>query len=179
MGGGLLGIYIKKKIIFFFKTWQKMVTKLGQFTKLGHFSFLNCPNLVTIFCQVLKMEIIFFDIPSNPLLIAVRNSLTNNFFPKNGCFCIFSTKKWQVYVGISILVIPDHMNIATVWKNRPTGRFLEKLHPMAHTDTQTDEHGNSVTESAHLGRFNENIKSPPPKKSKRQQCNFKFLLFAK
>ena len=52
-----------------------MVTKLGQFTKLGHISaFLNCPNFVTIFCQVLKMEIIFF-------------------------------------IGITILVIPDHMRM--------------------------------------------------------------------
>ena len=41
-----------------------MVTKLGQFTKMGHLGFLNCPNFVTMFCQVLKMEIIFFDIPS-------------------------------------------------------------------------------------------------------------------
>ena len=32
----------------------------------GHFSFLNCPNFVSIFCQVLKMEIIFFYIPGNP-----------------------------------------------------------------------------------------------------------------
>ena len=57
-----------------------MVTKLGQFKKLGHLSFLNCPNFLTIFGQVLKMEIIFFDIPSYAPLIAVRNSLTNQFF---------------------------------------------------------------------------------------------------
>ena len=117
------------------------------------------------------MEIIFFDIPSNPPPIAVRNSLTNQFFQKNLQFCIFSTNKknaklkrrdgsfqllklsklcnhflssfengnnfffisiaiprqsrsgklmflyifnnnkklLQVYIGISILVIPDHM----------------------------------------------------------------------
>ena len=36
MGGGWLGM--SKKIIFIFKTRQKMVTKLGQFTKLGPFS---------------------------------------------------------------------------------------------------------------------------------------------
>ena len=30
-----------------------------QFKKFGHFSFLNCPNFVTIFCQFLKMETIF------------------------------------------------------------------------------------------------------------------------
>ena len=70
-----------------------MLTKLGQFTMLGHFSFLNCPNFVTIFCQVLKMEIIFFDIPSIPSPIAVRNSLTNKFFQTIWRFCIFSTKK--------------------------------------------------------------------------------------
>ena len=58
IGGGLLGI--SQKIIFLFKTRQKMVTKLWQFTKLGHFSFLNCPNFVTIFCQLLKIKIFFW-----------------------------------------------------------------------------------------------------------------------
>ena len=48
----------------------------------GHFSFLNCPNFFTIFCQVLKIEIIFFYIPSNPPPIAIRYSLTNQFFQK-------------------------------------------------------------------------------------------------
>ena len=65
-----------------------MVTKLGQFTKLGHLGFLNCPHFVTIFCQVLKMEIFFFDIPSNPPPIVVRILLTNQFFQKNLRFCI-------------------------------------------------------------------------------------------
>ena len=59
-----------------------MVTKLGQFTKLGHFSFLNCPNIVTIFCPVLKTQIIVLDIPSNPPPIVVQNSLANQFFQK-------------------------------------------------------------------------------------------------
>ena len=86
--------------------------------EMGHFSFLNCSNFVTIFCQVLKMEIFFFDIPSNPPPIAVRNSLTNQFFQKKWCLCIFSTttKKWQVYKGISILLIPDHLCIHLSWK---------------------------------------------------------------
>ena len=70
-----------------------MVTKLGQFTMLGHLSFLKCPNFVNIFCQVLKMEIIFFDIPSNTLPIAVRNSLTNHFFQKIDDFVYFQQKK--------------------------------------------------------------------------------------
>ena len=70
-----------------------MATKLGQFTKLGHFSFFNCPNFVTIFCRVLKIKIFLFDIPSYPPPIAVRNSLTDKFFQKNWRFCIFSTKK--------------------------------------------------------------------------------------
>ena len=61
--------------------------------EMGHFSFWNCPNFVAIFCQVLKMEIIIFDIPSNPPPIAVRNSLTNQFFQNNWCFCIFSKKR--------------------------------------------------------------------------------------
>ena len=82
---------IQKKLFSFSKR-KKMVTKLGQFTKLGDFSFLNCPNFVTIFCQILKMEIIFFYIPSHPPPIAVRSSLTNQFFQNNWQFCIFSKK---------------------------------------------------------------------------------------
>ena len=88
MGGGLLEI--SKKNIFILKTWQKMVTMLGQFTKWNpslHFSFLNCPNFFTNFCRVLKMKIIFFYIPSYPPPIAVRNSLTNQFCHKNWHFC--------------------------------------------------------------------------------------------
>ena len=59
-----------------------MVTKFGQFKKLKCPNFVNRPNFVTIFCHVLKMKIIFFDIPSNSPPIAVRNSLTNHFFQK-------------------------------------------------------------------------------------------------
>ena len=79
---------------------QKMVTKLGQFTKLGHFSFINCPNFVSVFCQVLKMEIDFFDIPSNPPPIAIRNSLTNQFFQRNLRFCILKKKVPSLYRDI-------------------------------------------------------------------------------
>ena len=176
-----------------------MVTKLGQFTKLGPFStfqHFNCPNFVTIFCHVLKMEIIFFDIPSNTPSIAVRNSLTNWFFQTKLQFCIFSTtksaklkrregsfqhfklsklcyhflssfengniffdipsnpppiavqnsltnqffkkidvsvyfqkeeEKWQVYIGISILVIPDHM-IKQVRKILQKKLSIQKVH---------------------------------------------------
>ena len=91
MGGGLLRI--SKTNISIFKTWQKMETKFGQFKKLKYPNFVNCPNFVTIFCRVLKMKIICFDIPSNPPPIAVRNSLTNQFFQKNWRFCIYSTTK--------------------------------------------------------------------------------------
>ena len=71
-----------------------MVTKLGQFTNLGHFSFLNCLNFVTIICQILKMKIVFLS-PSYPPPIAVWNSLTNQFFQKKWWFCILSKKKMQ------------------------------------------------------------------------------------
>ena len=103
-----------------------MVTKLGQFKKLGPFSafqlfklsklcyhflssfenennfflislaiprlspsgmkgpnFVKCPNFVTRFCQVLNIKIFFFDILSDPPPIAIRNSLTNQFYQKN------------------------------------------------------------------------------------------------
>ena len=49
-----------------------MVTKFGQFKELKCPNFVNCPNFVTIFCRVLKMKIIFFDIPCYHLPIAVQ-----------------------------------------------------------------------------------------------------------
>ena len=59
-------------------------------------NFVNFPNFVTIFCQVLKITIIFFDIPSNPPPIVVQNSLTNKFYRKKLLFCIFSKNKKKV-----------------------------------------------------------------------------------
>ena len=57
------------------------------------------------------MEIIFCDIPSHPPPIAVRNSLTNQFFQKKIMFLyIFKKTIGQAYIGISILVIPDHIH---------------------------------------------------------------------
>ena len=45
-----------------------------------------------MFCQVLKLTITFFDIPSYPLPIAVRNSLTNQFYQKNNV-SVYKKKK--------------------------------------------------------------------------------------
>ena len=83
MGGGLLGV--SKQIIFIFKMRQKMVTKLGQFTKLGPFSTLKLFKLSKLcyhFLSSFENWNNFFDISSNPPPIAVWNSLTNNFFQK-------------------------------------------------------------------------------------------------
>ena len=45
-------------------------------------------------------ENIFFDIPSNPLPIAVRNSWANQFYQKNNVSLYFQRKKvWQVFPG--------------------------------------------------------------------------------
>ena len=83
-----------KKNYFYFWNATKNGNKVGTIYKVGTFQLLNCPNLVSIFCQVLKMETIFLDIPSNPPPIAVRNSLTNLFFPKRFTFLyIFNNKK--------------------------------------------------------------------------------------
>ena len=62
MGGGLLGI--SKKVIFLFKTWQKMVTKFGQVKKLkcrGGSQLWKLSQLFffNIFGHVLKMKLIF------------------------------------------------------------------------------------------------------------------------
>ena len=60
MGGGLLGI--SKKIIFIFKTRQKMLTKFGQFKKLKcreGSQLCKLSQLCHRFCRVLKMKIFF------------------------------------------------------------------------------------------------------------------------
>ena len=100
-----------KKNVFIFKTQQKMITKFGQFkklkcregSKLGKVSQL-CYNFLSSFKNIIG----FFDILSYPPPFAVRISLSNQFYQKNCCFCIFSTTE-KVLMGISILVIPDHM----------------------------------------------------------------------
>ena len=96
-----------KKNYFYFQNLTKNGNKVGTIYKVGdpslNFSFFNCPNFVTIFCRVLKMKIIFLNIPSNPPPIAVRNSLTNQFYQKYICVCIFSTtKKGQVFPDPSL-----------------------------------------------------------------------------
>ena len=94
IGGEKLGM--SKQIVFIFKTWQKIVTQFGQFKKLKcreGSQFCKLSQLCYHFCRVLKMKIIFLNIPSYPTPIAVRNSLTNQFYQKNWHFCIFSTKK--------------------------------------------------------------------------------------
>ena len=91
IGGGLLEI--SKKKYFFFQNLTKMVTKFGQFKKLKCPNFVNCPKFVTIFCRVLKMKIFLFDIPSYPPPIAVRNSLTNQFFQNKLPFLYIFKKK--------------------------------------------------------------------------------------
>ena len=51
-----------KKNCLYCQNLSKMVTKFGQFKKLKcreGSNFVNCPNIVTIFCWVLKMKIIF------------------------------------------------------------------------------------------------------------------------
>ena len=80
--------FLKK--YFHFQNSTKMVTKLRQLKKVEffqdpslHFSFLNCLNSATIFCRVLKITIIFSNIPSYPPPFAVRNSLTNQFYQNN------------------------------------------------------------------------------------------------
>ena len=88
-----------KKIISLFKTWQKMVTKLGQLKQLKCPNFVNCPNFVTNFCQVLKMKIFFFDIPSNPPPIPVRNSLTKSIFSKKLMF-LYIFKKIKIRTSL-------------------------------------------------------------------------------
>ena len=87
---------MSRKNIFIFKTRQKMVTKLGQLTKLGPVSTFQLFKLSKLCYHLLssfKIKIICLDIHSYPPLIAVWNTLTNQFYQKNWRFCIFSNKQ--------------------------------------------------------------------------------------
>ena len=69
-----------------------MVTKLGQFKKLKCREGLY--QLCYHFLSSFENNNIFFDIPSNPPPIAVRNSLTDQFYQKKNLFLyIFNNKK--------------------------------------------------------------------------------------
>ena len=80
MGRELLEI--SKKNYFHFKARQKMVTKFGKFKKLKWREGSQLCKLSQLCKHFLKMKIIFFDILSHSPPIAVRNSLTNQFFHK-------------------------------------------------------------------------------------------------
>ena len=62
----------KKIYIFLFKTLPSGDPSI-------HLSFLDCPNFDTIFSRVLKIKILFPNIPRYPPPVAVPNSMTNNF----------------------------------------------------------------------------------------------------
>ena len=97
MCGGLLGI--SKKNIFFFKTRQKVVTKLGQFTKIGPFSTFQLFKLSKLcYNFLLRFENVnnFFLIPSYSPPIAVWNSLTNQFYQKKNMFLYIFKKQKKI-----------------------------------------------------------------------------------
>ena len=66
---------------------------MGTIYKVWKFQFLKLSQLCSHFLSSFVNRNDFFYIPSNPLPIAVRNSLTNQFFQQNWRFCIFSTTK--------------------------------------------------------------------------------------
>ena len=80
---------------FHFQNMTKNGNKVGTIYKVGTFQLFKLFKLCYHFCQVLKMEIIFFYIPSNPPPIAVRNSLTNQFFQKKIDDSVYLKKKMQ------------------------------------------------------------------------------------
>ena len=77
------------------KSWYNLQSRNPSL----HFSFLNSCNFLTIFCRVLKIKIFFKIIPSYPPPFAVRNSLTNQFYPKNWSFWIFQQKSDKFFLG--------------------------------------------------------------------------------
>ena len=97
---------IKKKLFILSKLNKKMVTKLGQLTKLGPFSTFQLFKLSKLcyhFLSSFGKENIFFYIPSNPPPIGVRNSLTNQFSKRLTFLYIFNNNKkvqnWNVEKG--------------------------------------------------------------------------------
>ena len=69
------------------KVWTIWKTKMSPLCKLSPL----CYHFLSHF----ENENIFFYIPCYPPPIAVRNSLTNQFFQKNWRFCILKKKKMQ------------------------------------------------------------------------------------
>ena len=73
-----------------------MVTNFGQFKKAemqGRVPTLKTVPTLLPFLVSFENINYFFDIPSYPLPIVVRNSLTNQFYQKNLRFRIISKKK--------------------------------------------------------------------------------------
>ena len=93
---------IKKKIIVIFKTQQKMVTKLGKFTKLRPFFALQLFKLSKLcYHFLLSFE------NENKLSPPHRRPEFQLILPKNWCFCLFSTTKrlnWNVEKNMSFFV---------------------------------------------------------------------------
>ena len=108
----------KTKIIFIFKTRQKMIKKrkkkVGTFYKVGwqfyifskttkkvqnrreekgYFSFLNCLNFVAIFVKFWKWKYFFLIFLANPRPSRSGIQWPINFSKKKLIFCIFSKKK--------------------------------------------------------------------------------------
>ena len=71
-----------KKIIFIFKMRQKRVTKLGQFTKLGHFSFFKLSKLCSHFLSSFENGNNFFLYPQQSPAHSGPEFIDQSIFPK-------------------------------------------------------------------------------------------------
>ena len=90
--------------------------------------------MLPFFCPVLRLKIIFLDIPSYPPPIAVRNLLTNQFFKKKWRFCKFSNKKNKLCKTEEKRRVPGPFSslrfciiFCCCWKYTKLSIFLEKL----------------------------------------------------
>ena len=84
------------KYFLIFKTLQKMVTKLRQFTKLGPFSTLQLfklSQLCYLFLQSFKSENIFLKYPQLYPALCCLEFIGESILPKKFSFCIFKKKK--------------------------------------------------------------------------------------
>ena len=103
MAGYSMGYLKKKSFQKFYKKCYQSCNNLQSCDPFLHLGFLNCPNFDTIFCRVFKIKIFFLNIPSYPLPVTVRKSLTNQFYQTNWSFWIFSNQKrvqnWNVEKG--------------------------------------------------------------------------------
>ena len=107
-----------------------MVTKSRQFKKLKcreGSQLCKLSQLCYHFLSRFENENIFFDIPSNLPPIAVRNSLTNQFYQKKLTFLYIFNNNKKVTSFSGTLLFSSVLHFSFCWKYTELSIFFEKL----------------------------------------------------